>query len=237
MRPVGIAEQILRIWEHGADHPRADRTGLALNLLTSTDTPASALYAEDAAAMALLISLFGARLDVLVHCPQCGADFDLSLDLANFLGPVAEAAPVSVEWHDFAAVVRPPRRQDLVDIGPGLSPAEFASALFARCVEEAMHLGRPVEPCELPTGVRSAAATALSSQGMEGPTADLQCGACRNQWRAPLDAAGALLRKIDERALRLLDEVHRIASAYHWSERDILGLSPARRRFYLEAMR
>jgi len=237
MRPVGIAEQILRIWEYGADHAPADRTRLALKLLMSADNRACALYAEDAAAMKLLISLFGSNLDVMVHCPQCEADFDLSLNLADFLVPVSEPVPVSVEWNDYAAVVRPPCRQDLVDIGAGLTPAEFASALFLRCVEKATHLGQAIEPYTLPTGVRAAAATALSARGMEGPAADLQCGACRNQWRAPLDAAGALLRRIDDRALRLLDDVHRIASAYHWSERDILGLSPARRRFYLEALR
>jgi hypothetical protein len=121
-------------------------------------------------------------------------------------------------------------------IGSGLTPNAFASALFIRCVEKATHFGRAIEPDSLPPAIRSAAATALSAQGMEGPSVDLLCGSCRHEWRAPLDTAGALLRKIDEWALRLLDEVHRIASAYHWSEREILGLPAARRRFYLEAL-
>jgi hypothetical protein len=236
MRAVGIAERVLRIWEAGGDRPPAERAGLALELLAQSDA-SSALHADDSASMTLLISLFGSRLDVVVRCSQCENDFDLTLDLIDFSAPVRDVNPVSVEWNGFAALVRPPCRQDLVEIGTGLTPDEFASALFARCVEQATCSGRPIEPHALPIQVRSAAAAALSLQGAEGPAVDLQCGACGHEWLAPLDAAGALLRKIDDRALRLLDDVHRIASAYHWSERDILGLSPVRRRFYLEALR
>ncbi|SHN13681.1 hypothetical protein [Cryptosporangium aurantiacum] len=35
------------------------------------------------------------------------------------------------------------------------------------------------------------------------------------------------------RAQRLLRDVHQIAQAYHWSERDIFGLSLSRRLAYL----
>jgi hypothetical protein len=38
---------------------------------------------------------------------------------------------------------------------------------------------------------------------------------------------------LSRRAACLLRDVHRLALAYHWSERDILGLSLRRRRSYL----
>jgi hypothetical protein len=38
---------------------------------------------------------------------------------------------------------------------------------------------------------------------------------------------------LSRRAAGLLRDVHRLALAYHWSERDILGLSLRRRRSYL----
>jgi hypothetical protein len=71
---------------------------------------------------------------------------------------------------------------------------------------------------------------------MESPAADLACGLCSHVWKAPLDIAAALFRDIDSWVLDQLGDVHRIASAYHWSERDILAMSPQRRRFYLKAI-
>ncbi len=62
-------------------------------------------------------------------------------------------------------------------------------------------------------------------------TADLpyQCGDCGAQnvfWFDPLEWIGRHLRG-------LLQEVHILARTYHWSEAEILALSPARRRSYL----
>ena len=39
---------------------------------------------------------------------------------------------------------------------------------------------------------------------------------------------------MEGRAKRLLMDVHLLARAYGWSEAEVLALSPARRRFYLE---
>jgi len=43
-----------------------------------------------------------------------------------------------------------------------------------------------------------------------------------------------LWSEIEDWAQRLLLEVHTLALAYGWSERDILAMSPRRRRLYLE---
>jgi hypothetical protein len=42
-----------------------------------------------------------------------------------------------------------------------------------------------------------------------------------------------LWREIESMAGRLLRDVHALASAYGWHEKDILALSPVRRQFYL----
>ena len=48
-----------------------------------------------------------------------------------------------------------------------------------------------------------------------------------------LDAGQLLWEEIEARALVLLREVHHLASAYGWSEAQILALTPARRASYL----
>ena len=63
---------------------------------------------------------------------------------------------------------------------------------------------------------------------------DLACPACGHEWEETLDLGAFVWSKIETRAKRLLREVHALGSAYGWSEKEILSLSPARRSFYLE---
>jgi hypothetical protein len=239
MPSENISERILRAWERGAGRPAASRAAATLEIIPQAERPGgnAPLFVHDAALMSLRISLLGPRLDAVVRCPGCGTEFDMPLDLSALASATPEPAIVSVEADGFAATVRPPAAQDLLALpSKGLPADAFAAALFRRCVEQATYLGRPVEPSTLPAEIRAAAAAALSERGMESPCADLTCGECGHRWLAPVDVAGVLLRDVDEWARRHLDEVHRIASAYHWSERDILALSAARRKFYLDAI-
>jgi hypothetical protein len=70
------------------------------------------------------------------------------------------------------------------------------------------------------------------------PQSDMQialtCPACSQQWSAPFDIVSYLWIEINAWAVRLLHDIHRLATAYGWREADILALSPMRRQFYLE---
>ena len=61
---------------------------------------------------------------------------------------------------------------------------------------------------------------------------------CSGLWglafEASLDPGLLYWAELAQRAQRLLSEVHRLASAYGWSEAEILGLDPDRREGYLE---
>jgi hypothetical protein len=48
------------------------------------------------------------------------------------------------------------------------------------------------------------------------------------------DVVSYLWGEIEDWAERLLRDVHSLAAAYGWSERDIVGMSALRRRLYLE---
>jgi len=63
---------------------------------------------------------------------------------------------------------------------------------------------------------------------------DLTCSACGHKWQLLLDIEGFLWAKISAMARRLLHQVHALASAYGWSESDIMALSSVRRHAYLE---
>ena len=72
------------------------------------------------------------------------------------------------------------------------------------------------------------------------PQADLRlaliCPACEHGWSAPLDVSDIVWRELEERARQLVSEIAALAGAFGWDEREILRLTPARRRLYLDAV-
>jgi hypothetical protein len=62
----------------------------------------------------------------------------------------------------------------------------------------------------------------------------IDCPACGTHQVLDLDIGRFLWREVSVAARRMLAEVHLLASAYGWAERDVLALSPARRAAYLE---
>jgi hypothetical protein len=102
------------------------------------------------------------------------------------------------------------------------------------CVLSARRDDKEIPVCDLPSDVVAVIAQRMSEAD---PYADIQlnatCPQCRHQWPAFLDIPSFVWREIEMLAQRLLREVHLLASAYGWSERDILSLSPSRRQCYL----
>jgi hypothetical protein len=231
-----LVARVLDVWERGADLTIHERAALVLELDHGHRDPATlAVHERDAILIDLRRDLFGDRFDGVVACPACATAFDLPIDLAVLDPSIPSPAAIRVEADDCAGEVRAPLCADFLALD-GVKAADYASALFARCVVNATRGGEAVAARDLTPAFRAAAASALAGAGVEAPATDLSCGECGHAWRAPIDIARTLLADLDDWARRLLDDVHRLASAYHWSERDILGLPPRRRLFYLEAI-
>ena len=60
------------------------------------------------------------------------------------------------------------------------------------------------------------------------------CLGCGHPWQPLFDIATLLWTELTNLARSLIEEVDALASAYGWSERDILALGGRRRRAYLE---
>lgn len=85
----------------------------------------------------------------------------------------------------------------------------------------------------------------LSRAGVEDPVAieeadpqanlqfDLVCAECGYAWSETFDIGGFFWTELEDLAIRTLQDVHTLASAYGWSEEQILALSPVRRTLYL----
>ena len=59
------------------------------------------------------------------------------------------------------------------------------------------------------------------------------CPSCGRDAGIALDLEARLLALLRAQQHTLLEQIHQLAAAYHWSERDILALTAQRRRFYL----
>ncbi len=239
MSPV-LVNRVLDAWERGAGLGVHEQAAMALAVIEPDsgfgDVGRLPLCERDAALLDLRAALFGSHVDGVVRCPECAVEFDLPLDLASLEAPPEAAAPLRVVAEGYAAFVRPPETGDLLAVDERLPQSALAEALFRRCVERPTRGEEPIAAEALPPSFRAAAAEQLSARGLESPSVDLTCGECGHGWRAPVDIARTFIADVEGWVKRLLDDVHRIASAYHWSERDILDMPMRRRLFYLEAI-
>ncbi|HWW62087.1 MAG TPA: phage baseplate protein, partial [Thermoanaerobaculia bacterium] len=127
-------------------------------------------------------------------------------------------------------IVRAPTSADLAAIESMTDVHAARTALLAACIG--------TEPDTLPADVIDAIVARLEELDPQADVAlVLTCPECAHEWREPFDIVTFFWNEVSVAARRLLGEVHELASAYHWSERDILALSPARRDAYLELVR
>jgi len=86
-----------------------------------------------------------------------------------------------------------------------------------------------------PTGAWETEVEAMLSSA--DPLADLelgtQCPECDNAVVVPLVLESYLMDELNQQMLALMDQIHVLALAYHWSETQILALSQSRRQYYL----
>jgi hypothetical protein len=224
--------QLLDAWDHG--QAAASLPARALALLPLADPNADPILlpvgAVNARLLALRERLFGPQLTCVAACPHCGERLELGFTVGDLSGS-AVPPPAEVEvpdggrarrfrlpsWVDLAAVAAPRRGDD---------PREM---LLERCQLEPEG-GAPFSPALL----EAAAAALEEADPLAEVLIAIGCSGCEGQFEARFDIVEHLWAEVDARSHRLLGEIHALAVAYGWREADVLALSPARRRVYLE---
>ena len=229
--------ELLDVWERGGPLP-AGRRALAL-LAAAVDEDGlerRSIGDRDADLLSLRERLFGPHVGAVVDCPSCGERQELSFRVDDVRVPRPEPpAELSVTVDGVQARFRLPTTADLDDLddldGAGAGDVDAAAeALLRRCVLSVSGDGPPLAGAlAAAIGERMAAAD---------PQADVQlalsCDGCGTAWSAAFDIAAFLWSEVDAWAWRLVADVDQLARAYGWTERDVLALSPPRRRIYLE---
>lgn len=235
--------ELISVWENG-DGPRPSQRILAMLSAAEPEARAEELLAmpagaRDAGLLALREELFGSDLAGVTGCPACGEQIELTFAIED----VRAEAPrigngLSVQAGGYDVAFRLPNGRDLASIERMRDVAAAREQLLARCVLKATHDDQAVEARGLPEAVVDAIAAAMAEADPQGDVRlDVVCPECAHVWREPFDIALFLWNEVASAARHLLGDVHCLASAYGWSESEILRLSPARLAAYLEMAR
>jgi hypothetical protein len=228
------AQTLITCWEHGRRRHPLDRALLLYAAAAPHEDPASLadrpLGARNAALLRLRQSLFGDAMKSCVACPDCGENLEFTLSATSLLAraPADTGETVMAGLSAAGLALRLPTSRDLAAIAEAGDESNAARRLLQRLCE-----GGP------PAAWTDALAAEISCV-LDGAdpcmdlALDLMCPACDHSWSAPFDVGVFLWEEVEVRAQRLLDEVHALARSYSWSEQQILELSEARRRAYLE---
>jgi hypothetical protein len=218
---------LLELWERGSGLHPLDRALLALaSALPGEPWEALAgwpLGRRNAALAALYQTCFGSALSGWIACPQCGERLEFTFDAGMLIEERSEGAErITLNGGNF----RPLTSRDLAAIAPESDERAAARKLLRLCsAEESEFTDEELDAY----GDLLAEADPLAETLL-----DFACAACDHRWCEPLDIAAWLWAEIEARARRLLHDVHTLAAAYGWTEREILSLSDARRAIYLE---
>jgi len=222
------AESLIACWELGRRRHPLDRALLLYAAAVPDEDPNSLadrpLGRRNAALLQLRRSLFGDALHSCIECPMCGERLEFALSADALLERAASHALTHAQLGKVR--LRLPTTRDLASVAAETEESSAARKLLERLADEPP--GESGFTDEELTRALDAADPCLDL------TLDLSCPACNHAWSAPFDVPAYLWEEIDVRARRLLDEVHALARTYCWSEAQILALSEARRRAYLE---
>jgi hypothetical protein len=225
--PALDAASLIDVWEAAGSEHRLHRAVMLLAAAwPGQDWARAPIGARDRSLFTLRECLFGSTMAATAQCPTCESELEFAVATEDLLSPESPAAEREITHNGTSMRYRLLNTLDLLAAGAA-PPEQRRDILLERCALS-----------ELPSPDMRAVIVADMAQA--DPQADTQlafdCPECGHQWSAPFDIVQFLWDDVDDRARRLLREVHVLAGAYGWGEREILALSAQRRRIYLDAV-
>jgi hypothetical protein len=223
--------ELLDAWEAGARAAPVERAvAVAARARPADRVEEWSIGRRDALLLDVHAAGFGSVVELVTECVACGETLELSLPVDAVRTPCGDAgAEHPLTAGGVRMTFRLPSSADLVAVSEIHDVSQARAALAERCVSSRQPAGALPE----------AAVAALAAQMAElDPQADLNlalvCGLCGHRWTSPLDVADVVWRQVDARARSLVADIATLAAAFGWAEGEILGLSAARRRIYLD---
>jgi hypothetical protein len=243
--PALSPSDLLRLWER-AESPLSDPARATLLLeFARPGAPSSELGlvsvgARDRQLLELSERPAGSGMALCGECPACDERVELTLDPRELLAPGGEAytpgATHRLEENGIEVEFRLPDSSDLAAAAQEHDVAAARQCLLDRCVVSAGPLDDgALRGSELAPWVQAALEREMERlDPLAVVEVVLTCPGCEHVWAARVDVSDLVWADLSARARRLLREVSLLAQMYHWSEANILAMTPARRQAYLE---
>jgi len=244
------SQEIIRTWETGEGRQGWFKALAILargqSLGESSSLEELTIGRRNAYLVVLRRSCFGDIIESFANCPACDQKVSFSVNTID----ISAAAPATGEQHEFTHTIdkvelsfRLIDSRDLAVVGDIPDVRQLRRKLLERAITTARVKKRgrrkKINPIELMEREDS-----FFNEWMEKMVEEydplfelrlaLDCPSCNHHWTVVFDIAAFFWAEIKQRAQSLLNEVHILAKAYHWSEQDILMMSDARRQYYLE---
>lgn len=239
MRTLNSIE-LFQVWEDGTNFTLTERSlqllSIACGVPDLNQVADWSIGERDARLLQLREWMFGSTLLNKASCPKCGELLEWTTELEDIRlqVPQQQTLPQTFELDVEGTHIsfRLPNSHDVFRAYNDPGYAANPQRLIEECVIK-------VEG-KLAVGELSPLALDALEQQMEklDPQADIRmgltCPACAHEWSASFDIAGYLWTEIDNWAKHVMQEVYLLARSFHWSEKDILSMSPRRRQLYIE---
>jgi hypothetical protein len=232
------ATELLGAWGRSAALGAAEREDALLRLALPDEEPAGLPVGErDARLFELRELLFGGELDGAAECASCGelVEYAVPPELLRVeRPPAADGDGLALSAFGYELRFRPPSGADLAAAASAGDLDAARGLLVQRCVLSAAAGGCEEAAEKLPAPVVAALAERLAEvDTLADARLALTCPGCGHGWTVTLEIGAWLWSEIESWARRTVLDVHALASAYGWSEAEILALGP-RRELYLE---
>jgi hypothetical protein len=248
MRPLS-ASNLLEIWERGLGRSPVEQALVILGAVfprVSWEPLARLTIAQrDTALFHLRELTFGTQLTGLAECPACHERLELAfsandlrsmelLPAPDFSLPEVQATVTSFRTKGYEVDFRLPTSADLLKVSH-LDEEQARKQLLETCIVSARHRKQVVTVNKLsPSLIQAVIEQIGQAAALANLTIASTCPACSHQWEIVFDIVSYFWSEINAWAMRMMREIHVLASTYGWSEVDILEMSAWRRQRYLE---
>ncbi len=241
MKPFTDAD-IMAIWEKGrALGPIAKPLTIlqhAFPNLSYEDLGKLSIGQRDAGLLQIRKNLFGNNIFAVAQCESCKTNVEIPLDVDVLLVSafdIEKDHSAKVEFADYFIHFQFPNSNHLALIAKCSSIEEARLVLLDHSIEKIEYQDRVISLDELPNSIVEKFIKHLSE---EDPQAEIklnyQCANCNVKAQSTFDISNFLWEEIESKAKDIFWEVHTLARAYGWTEKDVLDLSSIRRQHYVE---
>ena len=231
---------LLALWET-ADNEPPIRRGFAMLAIADgagdRDVERLTLGEWHARLLEFRATTFGPDLTATSPCPDCDTAVEFTVDIAQLIA-AAPAAVTPTELAGYRFTQRPLTVADVVSGLAAVTADELETQLLAASVGDVIDDdGATVPVPALPFDVRrTIAENASKLDPLSELRFELTCPDCADVFTSELDVVEFVWCEVAAAARRALLDVDALATAYGWSEPDVLALTPHRRAAYLHLL-